>query len=59
MNQTNPYHPYLNKFHKETSEQKMKEIEEQKQLQLNSKDEVKKHLEMHKRIAQKYPNGSI
>lgn len=53
----NPYHPYLNQFHKESSERKMKELEEQKKLKLNSKEEVKKHLEMHERIARKYPNG--
>jgi len=54
----NPYYPYLNKFHKESEERKMKKLEEQKNLKLNSKEEVKKMFEMHKRIAKKYPNGN-
>lgn len=54
--QNNPYHPYLNQFHKESTERCFKELEEQKKLPLNSKEEVQKHLEMHKRIAENYPN---
>jgi len=48
----NPYYPYLNKFHKESEERKMKE------LKLNSKEQVKKMFEMHERIAKKYPNDN-
>lgn len=54
----NPYHPYFNQFHKESTERKMKELEGQKKLKLNSKEEVKKMFEMHERIAKKYPNGN-
>ncbi|MEI8273167.1 MAG: hypothetical protein WCG08_11135 [Paludibacter sp.] len=54
----NPYHPYNNQFHKESSERKMKKLDEQKNLTLNSKEEAKKMFEMHERIAKNYPNGN-
>lgn len=54
----NPFYPYLNQAHKDWVEKATKELEEQDKLQLNSKEEVKKHLEMHERIARKYPNKS-
>ena len=53
----NPYHPYLNQFHKESTERKLKELEEQKKLSLNTTEEAKKIKEMHERIARKYPES--
>jgi len=53
----NPYHPYFNQFHKESTERKLKELDEQKNLKLNSQEEAKKMFEMHERIARKYPES--
>jgi hypothetical protein len=47
----NPYYPYNNQFHKESEERKLKKLEEQTNLKLNSKEEAKKMFEMHERIA--------
>ena len=44
----NPFYPYMNQFHNESSERKTKKLEEQKNLELNSKEEVKKMFEMTK-----------
>ena len=52
----NPYFPYNNQFHKESTEKKFKELEEQKSLKLNSKEEVQKIREMHERIAKNSQN---
>jgi hypothetical protein len=49
---------YINQFHKDSEERKLKKLEELNKLKLNSKEEVKKHFEMHERIAKKYPNGN-
>jgi len=54
----NPYQPYLNRFHKESTEKKLKELEDMKKLKLNSKEEAQKHFEMHRRIQEKYQNGN-
>lgn len=54
----NPYHPYLNQFHKESTERKLAELEEQRKSPLNAQEEVKKHFEMHKRLAETYPEDN-
>jgi len=47
---------YLNKYHEETSKRKMKTIQDSKKIPINAEEEVKKHIEMHKRIAKNYPD---
>lgn len=49
---------YLNPFHKESSERKMKRIAERKKLSLKADEEAKKHFEMHKKLAELYPSAN-
>ena len=48
---------YLNQYHKESTERKLKKLEEQKKLSLNSIDEAKKIKEMHERIKKLNPEN--
>jgi len=47
---------YSIQAHKNSTERNLKELEEQKSLKLNSKEEAKKMFAMRERIAKKYPN---
>lgn len=42
---------YLNQFHKDSVEKKMRKLAQQKTLSLNPEEEAKRHFEMHKRLA--------
>jgi len=46
---------YLNQYHKDSVEKKLKKIEQKKHLTINAEEEAKRHFEMHKRLAAKYP----
>ena len=46
---------YFNQFHKESEERKLKKIEEWKRQPLDYKIELKRQQEMHKRLAELYP----
>ena len=50
---------YLNTFHKESVERCLKKIAQSKSLPMNCKEEVQKIKEMHKEIANRYPNITI
>lgn len=47
---------YLNEFHKITIERCLKEIAASKSLELNYSTELNRAQQMHKEIAQRYPN---
>lgn len=47
---------YLNDFHKSSIEKSLKEIEERKKLPINANAESMKHFEMHKKLAELYPD---
>ncbi len=49
---------YFNEFHKESTIRCLKEIEEQKKMPLNAKEEAKRLFAMHKRIALQYPTNN-
>ncbi len=44
--QANPFYPYNNQFHKESEERKLKKLNEQKNLKLNSKEEAENYKEL-------------
>lgn len=41
---------YINQFHKESTERKLQELNEQKKLLQNANEEARKYFEMHKRL---------
>ena len=49
---------YLNQFHKESTERKLRKIQEWRKQPLNYERELKRQQEMHKRLAELYPNDS-
>lgn len=54
-NNNNPYHPYLNKFHKESTERSLKTQEELRKSPISYEDALKQQEEMHERIQKNYP----
>ncbi len=50
---------YLNQFHKESEERKMKQVEEWAKNPPSAAEASRKHFEMHKRIERLYPQQSI
>lgn len=49
---------YLNQFHKESTERKLRKMEEWKKQPLNYEVELKRQQEMHKKLAELYPSES-
>lgn len=47
---------YLNQFHKESSQRKQAQVEQWRKNPVPSSEASKKQFEMHKRIAETYPN---
>lgn len=48
---------YLNQFHKESAERKMKKVEEWQKNPVPASEACKQQFEMHERIAKDYPTG--
>lgn len=46
---------YLNQFHKESEERKMRKIQEWRKQPVNYEEEYKRHTEMHKKLRELYP----
>lgn len=49
---------YLNQFHKESEERKLRKIQEWRKQPLNYERELKRQQEMHKRLAELYPEDN-
>lgn len=49
---------YLNQFHKESEERKLRKIREWRKQPLNYERELKRQQEMHKRLAELYPEDN-
>ncbi len=51
-----PAMEYRNQFHKESTERKLKQIEEWKKSPPPSKESARKQFEMHKHLTETYPD---
>lgn len=50
---------YLNQFHKESTERKLKKMEVWEKHSLNSSEEVRKMVEMHKQLKELYSKSKV